>query len=146
MVNNTDRPKVLIKRTAHGKPYYERIIGVEEDVRDSPMHDALDFPGKGGRDEFEATLKDRFPGIEVRYEEDGLDFVAEIRSIDRKVDRDEFIEDWRHQSQYAYNSNDYSQIKELIPTCCACEVVREGCCALVVGMVPLSAVDRKQPA
>ena len=112
MVNNTDRPKVLIKRTAHGKPYYERIIGVEEDVRDSPMHDALDFPGKGGRDEFEATLKDRFPGIEVRYEEDGLDFVAEIRSIDRKVDRDEFIEDWRHQSQYAYNSKDYSQIKD----------------------------------
>lgn len=112
MANRKAKPSVLIKRTAHGKPYFERINGIEEDVRDSPMHDALDFPGKEGRDEFKATLKARYPDIEVLFGENGLDFVAEIRSIAREVDRDEFIEDWRHQSLYAYNSNDYSQIKD----------------------------------
>lgn len=112
MVNDTDRPRLLIKRTAHGKPYYERIIGIDEDVQVSPLHDALDFPGNEGRDAFELGLQARYPGIEVRYEEDGLDFVAEIRSIDRKVDRDEFVEDWQYQLQYAANSKDYSQIKD----------------------------------
>lgn len=110
MVNNASRPSVLIKLTAHGKPYIERINGVEDDVRDSPMHDALDFPGKEGCDEFEATLEARYPCIDVRYEESRLDFVAEIRSIEREVDRDEFIEDWWCQLQYAANGNDYSQI------------------------------------
>ena len=112
MLNNADRPRLLIRRTAHGKPYYENAVGLAEGDRQSPMHDALDFPGKKGRDEFEATLKAGYPGIEVIFDQSSLDFVAEIRSIDREVDRDEFIGDWWCQLQYAANGNDYSQIKD----------------------------------
>lgn len=111
MANWREKSRVLIKRTAHGKPYFERINGIEEDVRDSPMHDALDFPGKEGRDAFEATLKARYPGIDVRYGETTLDFVAEIRSIDRQVDRDEFVDCWMHQLQYAANRG-FNELKD----------------------------------
>ncbi len=99
----TDRSKklsVTIKRTAHGKPYID-VAGLGVDDQGFPLHDALDFPGNRGRDDLEAALKDRCPGIEVSYSETRLDFIAEIRSIDREVDRDEFMDHWRIQLRYA---------------------------------------------
>lgn len=112
MTNEKYNPYVLIRRTAHGKPYFDGINGIEEDVEDSPLHDALDFPGKEGIDGLEATLKDRYPSINVSFEESKLDVVSAIRSVERKVGRKEFIEDWLCQLMYASNSRDYDQVKD----------------------------------
>ena len=103
----TDRSKklsVTIFRTAHGKPYYDRIIGIEEESPGSPMHDALDFPGEQGVKELEDALKARYPDIEVHTGVKGLNFIVETRWTDQRVTRDDFIENWRWQLEHAANS------------------------------------------
>ena len=100
MWNDTDRPKVLIRLTAHGKPYYESIEGVEEETRESPLQNALDFPGKHGREHLATELKARYPGIEVSHSERPHDFVEDVRSLNRKVNEDEFVDYWRSQLEY----------------------------------------------
>ena len=100
MWDDTDRPKVLIRLTAHGKPYYESIEGIEEETRESPLHNALDFPGKRGRDDLAAEMKARYPGIEVSHADRPHDFVEDVRSLNRKVNEDEFVDYWRSQLEY----------------------------------------------
>ena len=100
MWNDTDRPKVLIRLTAHGKPYYESIEGVEEETRESPLQIALDFPGKQGRDDLKAELKARYPGIEVYHAERAKDFIGDVSSLNRKVNGDEFVDYWRAELEY----------------------------------------------
>ena len=107
MWDDTDQPKVLIRLTAHGKPYYESIEGIEEETRESPLHNALDFPGKRGRGDLEAELKARYPGIEVSHADRAHDFVEDVRSLNRKVNEDEFVDYWR--SQVEYHKNFYAK-------------------------------------
>jgi len=102
MTDRSEQLSVTIRQTAHGKPYIDPAShGIVD--QEFPLHDALDFPGNRGRDDLEAALKDLCPGIEVFFSEPRLDFIAVIRSIDREVDRDEFMEQWRYQLQYAAN-------------------------------------------
>ena len=103
MLNDNDRPKVLIELTAHGKPYYKSIEGIEGESRESPLHNALDLPGKHGRDDLEAELRARYPGIEVSHAFRAKDFVDDVRSLSRKVNGDEFVDYWRSQLEYHKN-------------------------------------------
>ena len=96
MTNHDRKPRVMIMRTPHGKPLYENASGVDEDDRDSPLYDALDFPGKRGLDDLEAKLKGRYPGIRVLHGRKG-NFVADLRSMNRKVSKVEFMSHWRNQ-------------------------------------------------
>ena len=110
----TDRSKklsVAIYRTPHGKPYYDAIVGIGGDSRESQMHDALDFPGNHGRDELEKALKSRYPGIEVLTGVRGLNFIAEARSTEQRVTRDDFIENWRYQLEHAAKRG-YGQVDD----------------------------------
>ena len=111
MTDRSEQLSVTIYRTAHGKPYYERIIGIGDDSRESQMHDALDFPGNRGRDELEDALKARYPGIEVSTGIRGLNFIVETRSTDQRVTRDDFIENWRWQLEHAANSG-YGEVDD----------------------------------
>lgn len=101
MTDYTSLPIVPIRRSAHGKPYFEDAVGLGDDLGDSPLHDALDFPGKDALDDFGAALKDKYPGIAVSRDGARHDYIAEIRSIDREVDRDEFQYCWRFQLKFA---------------------------------------------
>ena len=110
----TDRSKklsVTIYRTAHGKPYYDAIVGIGDDSRESEMHDALDFPGEQGVKDFEGALKARYPGIDVLTGVRGLNFIVDMRSTDQRVIRDKFIEHWRHQLARAENSG-YGEVDD----------------------------------
>lgn len=90
----------VILRTAQGKLYYE-ILGVPEDGhQEPPFPDALDFPGESARGPLKDELRARCPGIEPRYDEKRLDFVANIRSSDAEVDREEFVDSWRDQLEF----------------------------------------------
>ena len=93
--------RASIRRTAHGKPYYEVWLGLGDAIEESPMPAALDFPCKPSRDDLAAELRVRYPGIEVRHGERGLDSAADMRSLNRKADRGEFIDYWRGQLRFA---------------------------------------------
>ena len=107
----TDRSKklsVVIRRTAHGKPFYDRINGLEGEAQEYPLHDALDFPGDQGANKIEADLKARYPGINVFR---GRNFIADMRSTDQRIIRDKFGEHWRRQLDRAANSG-YSEVDD----------------------------------
>ena len=111
MTDRSEKLSVTIFRTAHGKPYYDGIIGIGDDSRESQLHDALDFPGNRGRDELEDALKARYPGIEVDTGVNGLNFIAEARSTEQRVTRGDFIENWRCQLKRAVNSG-YGEVDD----------------------------------
>lgn len=111
MTDRSEKLSVTIFRTPHGKPYYDRIIGIGEAPQESPLHDALDIPGEQGVYELEDALKTRYPGIEVRTGVRGLNFIVDMRSTDQKVIRDKFVEHWRHQLDRAANSG-YSEVDD----------------------------------
>ena len=111
MTDRSEKLSVTIFRTAHGKPYYDGIIGIGEAPQESPLHDALDIPGEQGVYELEDALKTRYPGIEVRTGVRGLNFIVDMRSTDQKVIRDKFVEHWRHQLDRAANSG-YSEVDD----------------------------------
>lgn len=101
MSNRSEKPGVPIMRTAHGKPYYAVGFGFGDDAHESPLPDALDFPGDSGLDEVENQLKARCPGVNVGYGAVRPNHIADIRSIKRKVRRDEFVKTWRLQLVFA---------------------------------------------
>jgi len=111
MTDCSEKPSVTIFRTPHGKPYYERIIGIGEAHQESPLHDALDFPGEHGVRELENDLKALHPGIDVSLGFRDLNFIADLRSTAHVVTRDKFIDHWRHQLQRAAKRG-YSQVDD----------------------------------
>ena len=111
MTNTTDRPKVLIRLTAHGKPYCEIAHGLGDGDKNPPLYDALDFPGNRGRDDLEAALKAKYPGIKVGVGETERGTMAGMRSVNRQVNRDEFMDHWRIQLGYA-KANRFGNIND----------------------------------
>ena len=97
MVNDTERSDVQIRRTAHGKPYHDRIQVVEHDIQESPLHDALDFPCADGLDEIESGLRAKSPGIAVGPGEPNRKVILGLRSLNRRIERDEFMRTWHIQ-------------------------------------------------
>ena len=111
MTDRSEKLSVTIYRTPHGKPYYDRIIGLGEEAQESPLHDALDFPGEHGVRELENDLKALHPGIEVSLGFRELNLIADLRSTDHVVTRDKFIEHWRYQLYHAANSG-YGEVDD----------------------------------
>lgn len=98
-MNNQQRKfSVTIKKTRQGKPYYETygLPGAPESERDaeSPMHDALDFPGERGVEELKNEVKRLVGDVEF-----GIEFRPEFRIKQRpdlkEIDRIEFARNWR---------------------------------------------------
>lgn len=111
MTDRSEKLSVTIFRTPHGKPYYDRINGLGEDAQESPLHDALDFPGEHGVRELENDLKAIHPGIEVSLGFRELNLIADLRSTAHVVTRDKFIDHWQHQLQHAANRG-FDQISD----------------------------------
>ena len=111
MANRKRNPSVFIKRTRHGKPYYEVDLQLGENGHESPLHDALDFPGDRGRDEIEAVLRTKSPDVKVRDGTRRLNLISELRSVNRKIERDEFMTVWRHLMAFA-KSNGSDEVND----------------------------------
>ena len=101
MENRTAKSILRVKRTAHGKPYLAPTDWLADDAQAFTLRDALDFPGNRGLEEFKADLEAKNPDFGFHYDGTSLDSVAGIRSIDREVDRDDFMRCWLHQPRHA---------------------------------------------
>lgn len=100
MTNRIRGPVVHIDQTAHRKFFY-KSDALGDEVQESPLPDALDFPGTHGRVDLEAKLKARYPDVVVGVVERRFDYVAEIGSAETGISRDQFVDVWQKQFEIA---------------------------------------------
>lgn len=100
MPDDTKNRCAVVLRTAHGKPYYmSGGIGVE--THESTLPDALDLSSERALKEIEEELRSKYPDAEPLLDGFRPDFIADLRSLERKVERDEFVEAWHQELHHA---------------------------------------------